>query len=196
MKKIIGLTGPSGAGKSTISAILQEAGAHVIDGDIVARRVVEKGKPALIALTETFGAHILLEDGALDRKALAKIAFSTPENLHKLNQITHKYIIAEIKREIEESACSVFVIDAAALFESGLDGICHKTVSVTAERSVRIGRIMARDGLTVDEATARIDAQQPDDFYISKSDFHVENTGAKDALSAQVNQILKDVSGE
>ncbi len=196
MKKIIGLTGPSGAGKSTISGILQDAGAYVIDADCVARRVVEKGMPALLELKEAFGTHIILEEGTLDRKALAKLAFSTPENLHKLNQITHKYIIAEIKREIEENERSVFVIDAAALFESGLDGICHKTVSVTAERSARIGRIMARDGLSQTEATARIDAQQPDDFYISRSDFHIENTGAQEALFAQVNQILKDVSGE
>ncbi len=196
MKKIIGLTGPSGAGKSTVSAMFSKRGAYVIDADCVARRVVEKGMPALLEITQEFGTGVLLQNGELNRKALAKIVFSSPEDLHKLNEITHKYIIAEIKREMEESSHAVFVIDAAALFESGLDSICDCTVSVTAEREVRIARIMARDGLTVQEATARIGAQQPDDFYISRSDYHLENNEEPDALLARVNQILKEVSSE
>jgi len=196
MKTIIGLTGPSGAGKSTVSAMFSKHGAHVIDADLVARRVVEKGMPALSEITQEFGTGVLLQNEELNRKALAKIVFASPEDLHKLNEITHKYIIAQIKREIEENSHTVFIIDAVALFESGLSDICDCTVSVTAEREVRIARIMARDGLTVEEATARIEAQQQDAFYISRSDFHVENNGEPDTLLARVNQILKDVSSE
>lgn len=196
MKTIIGLTGPSGAGKSTVSAMFSKRGAYVIDADCVARRVVEKGMPALSEITQAFGTGVLLQNGELNRKTLAKIVFSSPADLHKLNEITHKYIIAEIKREIEENSHAVFIIDAVALFESGLSAMCDRTVSVTAEKNVRIARIMARDGLTMEEATARIEAQQPDDFYISRSDFHVENNQEPDALLARVNQILKDVSSE
>lgn len=196
MKTIIGLTGPSGAGKSTVSAMFSKRGAHVIDADCVARRVVEKGMPALSEITQAFGTGVLLQNGELNRKALAKIVFSSPADLHKLNEITHKYIIAEIKREMEENSHAVFIIDAVALFESGLSAMCDRTVSVTAEKNVRIARIMARDGLTMEEATARIEAQQPDDFYISHSDFHVENNQEPDALLVAVNQILKDVSSE
>ena len=196
MKKIIGLTGPSGAGKSTAAKAFLSCGAHVLDGDIVARRVVEKGMPALSELTDAFGADVLLPNGELDRKKMAEIAFSTPENLHKLNSITHKYIIAEIKQEIKDSAKTVFVIDAAALFESGLDGICDATVAVTANKESRLARIMARDKLSAHEAEARISAQPKDDFYVLKSRYHIENDGDAAALSRFVSCILKEVECE
>ncbi len=196
MKKIIGLTGPSGAGKSTVAKQFSAGGAYVIDGDIVARRVVEQGKPALLELASAFGKGVLSSDGGLNRKQMAKLAFSTPENLHKLNSITHKYIIAEMKQEIAESDSAVFVIDAAALFESGLDGMCDATVAVTAKKESRLARIMARDNLTKGEAEARIAAQPKDDFYVSKSRYHIENDGDAASLSCHVNRILKEVECE
>lgn len=191
--KIVGLTGPSGAGKSTVSALFRKHGAHTIDGDIVARRVVEKGKPALFEIEKTFGSGVICDDGTLNRAALAKIVFASPDELHKLNVITHKYITEEIKQEIKTTNCSVVVIDAAALIESGIDKMCDCLICVTAKKDVRIMRIMARDNLTEQSARERIDAQPDDEFYISHSDFHIENNSDSGMLSANAEQIIKDV---
>ena len=196
MKKIIGLTGPSGAGKSTVSNAFYTLGAHVIDADRVARFVVEKGKPALFEIETTFGEQVILPGGELNRPALAEIVFRSPEALHKLNLITHKYIIEENQKEIEDAQEPCVVIDAAVLFESGLNELCHSVVCVTAERSLRLKRIMARDGLTIRQAQDRINAQNGDDFYVSRSDFHIENNGSSDALLAQAEQIFKGVCCE
>ncbi len=196
MKKIIGLTGPSGAGKSTAANVFRACGAHTIDADIVARRVVEKGKPALKEIKNAFGEQVILLSGELNRPALAEIVFHSPEELHKLNLITHKYIIEEIKREIEAAREKLVLIDAAVLFESGLDKLCDCVVCITAGRELRIKRIMERDGLSKQKAQDRINAQNGDEFYISRSDFHIENNGSDGMLSAQAEQIIKEVCSE
>ena len=196
MKKIIGLTGPSGAGKSTVSAVFRKLGAYTIDADKTARYVVEKGKPALSEIENTFGNRVMLPDGTLNRHALAEIVFNSPEDLHKLNLITHKYITEEIKKEIEAAKEEIVVIDAAVLFESGMDKLCCCVVCVTAGRDVRKNRIMARDGISEKMALDRIDAQNDDDYYISRSDFHIENNGSETALTALAGQIIKGVCSE
>lgn len=196
MKKIIGLTGPSGAGKSTVSRVFRSMGAHTVDADKTARVVVEKGKPALLEIQNVFGKTVMLSDGTLNRSALAKIVFNSPKDLHKLNMITHKYIAEEIKKEIESAVERVVIIDAAVLFESSLNSICDCVVCVTAGREMRQRRIMARDGLSMKQAQERIDAQNSDDFYISRSDLHIENNGSEAALFSQAEQIFKGVCGE
>ena len=95
MKKIIGITGPSGAGKSTVSAEFGKVGAHIIDADVVAREVVMPGKPALEEIKIEWPEAV--SEGVLDRKVMARIAFGSEAELHKLNSITHKYIISDIK---------------------------------------------------------------------------------------------------
>lgn len=196
MQKIIGLTGPSGAGKSTVSEAFRALGAHTIDADIIARRVVEKGKPALSEIENAFGSGVMRADGTLDRRALADIVFHSPEELHKLNKITHKYITEEIQAEIGRFKESVVVIDAAVLFESGLNRLCDCVVCVTADKKTRVARIMKRDGLTEKMALDRINAQQEDAFYIKNSDFHIENNGGAGALGGLAKQIIQGVCSE
>lgn len=189
MKKIIGITGPSGAGKSTVSAYFKRNGAHIIDADIVAREVVLPGKPALIEIKNEWPEAVI--DGILDRKVMARIAFGSDAELHKLNSITHKYIIDEIKEEIEKSDSTVFVIDAIALFESELIDLCDVTIAVIADKEIRVLRIMARDNLTRDEAESRVNAQKSDKFYTDRADFAIENS---DSLTDEkVGQILKEI---
>ncbi len=190
MKKIIGITGPSGAGKSTVSALFKESGAHIIDADIVAREVVTLGKPALDEIKKEWPEAVV--DGVLDRRVMARIAFSDESELHKLNSITHKYIIEEIKDEIKKSAATLFVIDAIALFESELKSMCDVTIAVIAKKDTRISRIMARDNLTRDAAESRINAQKSDDFYIDNADFTIYNDENSD-FCEKVGQILKEI---
>ncbi len=181
MPEIYGLTGPTGAGKTTVAALLAQKGFHVVDCDRLARRVTEKGSPTLQTLAAAFGADILLPDGTLERKALARKAFASPENEQKLNAITHPAITALARQEI--LACreqtSRVLVDAALLFASELYDYCFKTIVVTADPDVRQKRIMERDHLTQDEAAARMRAQPDAADYERRGDIVIRNNGGE-----------------
>lgn len=185
---IIGITGPSGAGKSTVSARFKEVGACTIDADIVAREVVAPGKPALEEIKKEWPQAVV--NGSLDRKVMARIAFGSDAELHKLNSITHKYIISDIKEKIKKSDADIFVIDAIALFESELVSMCDVTIAVIADKETRILRIMARDNLTRGEAENRINAQKNDEFYIENADYTIVNNHDTDE---EIGRILKEI---
>ncbi len=195
MKTVLGLTGGSGSGKSLASAYLKTKGAQIIDADKIAREIMSPHHPALSEVAEAFPG-VLLPDGNLDRKALAKIVFSDPNALAKLNQITHAYIIRQIEETLTKSHKHLLVIDAPLLFESGLDRLCTACLFVTAKKECRILRIMERDNLTKQEASARIDAQNKDDYFATRSRFVLENNGTKEELAAKLDYILKELDIE
>ncbi len=176
MKKLVGLTGKTGAGKSTVSAYLAEKGAYIIDGDIVARNVLEI-EPDLISRLENAFGEILNPDGTLNRKKLASAAFSTAGNTRKLNSIMHPAINKAIHREadIAFQNHSVVVVDAAAIIESGFADECDVMVVVTAPVEIRKQRILNRDCISEDDAMIRINAQNDDEFYNSRADYIIKN---------------------
>lgn len=191
---VIGMTGPTGSGKSTVGELLREKGFEIIDADKVARQVTEKGSPTLLELCSVFGDDILLEDGALDRAALAKKAFADKESLDKLNSITHPAIISLINQEIAQLKASgeiKIILDAPQLFEAGADKLCDFVLSVLADKSTRLDRIMSRDGITEEQALSRINAQKSDDFFAENSDFIIYNDTDVDALAPQVEFLIQ-----
>lgn len=171
MKKLVGLTGKTGAGKSTVSKYLSEKGAYIIDGDIVARKVLRDDGSILVKLCEAFG-NILDPEGALDRKALARTAFSTPENTDKLNKIIHPAINDAIHREADDAFLrhEVVVVDAAAIIESGFADECDLLYVVHAPEEIRKERIIKRDNISEEDALVRIKGQKSDEFYLSRAD--------------------------
>lgn len=173
LKKLVGLTGKTGAGKSTVSALLKEKGAYIIDGDIVARTVLVDNAVLLNKLCEEFGEEILNPDGTLNRRALAKKAFSTPENTKKLNSVMHPAINDLIFKEAEKafSDYDIVIVDAAAIIESGFTEKSDYLIVVHAPVEIRKERIIKRDGLTEADADVRINGQKDDEFYLSKADF-------------------------
>ncbi len=174
MKKLVGLTGKTGAGKSTISKYLSEKGAYIIDGDIVARQVLVDDARLLPRLSQAFG-NILNPDGTLNRKSLAKAAFSTPEKTRLLNSLMHPAINEAINRRAEEGFVNhqVVVVDAAAIIESGFAEQCDIMVVAHAPEDIRLERIMRRDNISREDAVVRINGQKDDDFYLSEADFVV-----------------------
>ena len=192
MSIVIGLTGPTGSGKSSTHTVCKEKGIKVIDCDMVARNVVEKGQPALKALTEKFGAEILLENGELDRKALAKIAFSSPQKTKMLNETIFPFIKGLVLSQIDGE---VVLLDAPTLFESGIDAICNKTIAVLAEKDIRLERILKRDNISLDDALIRLNAAKKDIFFTEKSDYVVyNNSDVKTFLNTfenLLNEIIK-----
>lgn len=175
---IYGLTGQTGAGKSTVGRLLSEKGYLIVDGDVAAREVVEKGSPVLSQLAEAFGSDILDENGELIRSALAKKAFANEESRQKLNSITHpavtKWSIDFIKKNLTKDHRGV-VIDAAAIFDSDIQRYCTKMIVVTAPEEERLERILRRDGITEEAAMLRIKAQKDEQYYKERADIIVRN---------------------
>ncbi len=189
---VYGLTGKTGAGKSTVAAFLKEKGFYIIDGDLIARHITDKGKPALTLLSEYFGEDIINTDGTLNRRLLASRAFSSKENTDMLNSITHPLICEEFEYELEKAENEGYtksVIDAAALLESECKNLCSKIIVVYAPEEMRFERILGRDGITEAEAKTRMQAQKSDEYYFSFADIIVKSFPPHD-IKEQLQAIL------
>ncbi len=195
MKKLIGLTGKTGAGKSTVSNYLKEKGAYIIDGDVVAREILEINKSILPELCENFGWDIMKEDGrTLNRKVLAKKAFSSPENTELLNSIMHPAINSEIRKQAEKAFLQydTVVVDAAAIIESGFADECDVLLVVHAPENVRKERIIKRDSLSEEDALVRIKGQKDDGYYLKKATYIISNFYDYD-LKKQIDSLTKEL---
>lgn len=190
MSITIGLTGPTGAGKSSATVRAAEMGFVTVDCDALAREAVEKETAGYKALVKVFGREILNKDGTLNRKALAKKAFSSAESTELLNQTLLPHIALLVKkRAIGEK----ILLDAPTLFESGIDSMCDFTVAVLADEAVRLNRITARDGIDDEAARLRISAGKSDEFYIENSDYIIRNNGDKGIFISEFENIINDM---
>ncbi len=188
---IVGLTGQTGAGKSTVTEAFAQNGFVILDCDGITRELQQK-KEVLDKLVSGFGEQILLEDGALNRKMLAALAFSEPKQTEKLNNIMIPIIKAELDARIAEAQSHGkrhILLDAPTLFESGVDKMCDRKVSVLAAEEVRLQRILSRDGITEEQARLRMSAQQKDAYYTVRSDFVLRNNGTKEQLLKQGEEL-------
>lgn len=188
----IGLCGGMGAGKTEVSRILAKMGVPSINTDELSRTACEKGSECVNELVQFFGKSILASDGSLDRKALAKIAFSKAEYTNKLNKITHPHITDVMNRQLEEfekQGVSAVFIDAPLLFESGLDKEFDFNVAVIADEESRIARALKRDGITREAAIERMKKQKSNDFLIENCDYYIENNGSSEELEQKVKDL-------
>jgi len=186
----VGLTGGIGAGKSTVSALLAERGAVVIDYDLLAREVVEVGKPALAAIVERFGLGVLLADGSLNRPALGDIVFADSEARRDLESITHP-AIGELAWSLDAAAPdgAIVVHDHPILVEVGLAGLMDLVVVVDVAEDVQIDRLVRLRGMTEADARARVGAQSSRDERLAAADVVIDNTGSEAELAAQVDKL-------
>ncbi|NLL05987.1 MAG: dephospho-CoA kinase [Clostridiaceae bacterium] len=188
MRKI-GVTGGIGSGKSTVSKILASFGAQIIDADILAKQVVEKGQKALREIVECFGEEILDPDGNLDREKLSGIVFKDKQKLEVLNRITHAHIAKRIIEEIDSlNNTEIAVVDAPIPIKHGFLDVVDEVWAVIADKEVRIKRVMERSGLTYNEVEDRIKSQLSDDYYKSISKVVIVNNGCVENLRRQVKK--------
>ena len=193
--KVIGLTGGTGSGKSVVSKSLAAAGAVIVDADKIAHEIILKGEPAYQEIIEYFGTGILDGEENISRKKLGEIVFNDKEKLAFLNQCTHKYITAEVKRQIAEAksegTATAIIVDAPLLLEAKLETVCDLVWVVYAEPEVRAQRVMARDGITYELAKARIANQKSWEEYKAAADAVIDNSKDLSYLEGQLNEILK-----
>lgn len=174
----VGLTGKTGAGKTTVASHLKEKGCYVIDGDVIARQITEKGSEVLPLLQKAFGEDILDENGELIRKKLAERAFSSKESTAHLNSITHPVIKQRCEAEMAKAdslGYKTSLIDAAALLDSDCKDLCQKIIVVTAPEDIRLERILGRDDISYEQAMTRIKAQKDDEYYFRHADIIIRN---------------------
>jgi len=190
MNKIIGVTGPSGAGKGLFCSYLAEFGCTVIDCDKIAHSVTKKGSECLNELVKAFGAEILAKDGRLNRRKLAKIAFSDPKKTEMLNAITHPAILKIIDDKIEKAKSTV-ALDAPLLYEGGLDKICDIVAVIDADQETRLDRIIKRDRLTREAALTRLKAKKP--LEPNAKTRYYSNNGTTTQLRAFAREVFESV---
>lgn len=190
---LVGLTGQTGAGKTTVSDVFAEHGFAILNADHIARSVVQSGSPCLEEIVAAFGEKILLPDGTLDRKQTAAVIFSDPEAKKQYEGIIFPHIIRGVFHAIDSLATEGvdrILLDAPTLFESGLHTACDHVVSVVAEETIRLKRIMQRDSMTVEEARRRMSAQHSTEFFRSHADSVLENNGSLAELIAQAEAMI------
>lgn len=188
--KIIGITGVSGSGKTTISKMIQQqCEAEVIDADKIAKDLTQGDTEYLQEIVAEFGEKILDENQKLKRQELANIIFEDKAKKERLDKLTQKYVVEEIKRQIEKSRAQLIILDVPLLYESKLNEICNITIGVIANQQEEINRICARDNITVEQAIARLKNQHNNEFFIENCDYIVENTNLEKAQE-ELNKIL------
>jgi dephospho-CoA kinase len=186
----IGLTGGIGAGKSVLSATFAQCGGIIVDGDVIAREVVEPGTEGLASLVDAFGDDILLPDGALDRPALAAKAFRDDEARQRLNGIVHPLVgkrRAEIIAAVHDDA--VVVEDIPLLVESGMAPLFPLVVIVHADVEVRLRRLVEQRGMSEEDARARIAAQADDEQRRAVADVWLDNSGTQEDLVGRTRDV-------
>ena len=193
----LGLTGSIAVGKSFVLGVLAELGCRVLDADVTARQVVAPGTPGLKAVVEAFGSEVLRGDGTLDRARLGAIVFADEAKRKTLNSILHPFIIAaqddQVRTWQRETPDGVAVVDAALMIESGGYRRFDKLIVVHCRPEVQLDRLIARDGLSPEEAARRIAAQMPQAEKIKFADFLIDTSEGFDSARAQTEAVFREL---
>jgi dephospho-CoA kinase len=191
---LVGLTGGIASGKSTVSAMLAERGAEVIDADHIARQVVMPGTRAWCRIRDHFGPGVLHNDGQIDRQALADIVFADQAKLTVLNEITHPEIFARIADRLEahHDQDVVVVLDAALLIEAGLADGVDVVIVTHSPREIQVERLRAK-GMGERDASSRIEAQLAPDQRLARADIVIDNSGSLEDLGRRVDEVWKQL---
>jgi dephospho-CoA kinase len=194
---LVGLTGGVATGKSTVAKMFKQGGAAVINADLLARQVVEPGKPAWRAIVKLFGKTVLNHDRSLDRQALGSIVFHNPKKRRQLERIIHPRVAREQQRLVrwiaKRKPHAVVIYEVPLLFEAGVDKRVDKIIVVTVDRNTQIARLKKRNGLSRAEALRRIRSQMPLAKKTQQADHVLNGTLSRPSLRKQVGQIFKSL---
>lgn len=191
----IGLTGGIASGKSTVLTFFKDKGIPYIDADVVAREVVEPGTEGLKAIVDTFGSHVLQDDGTLNREALGAIVFHNEEKRQLLNSCLKTHIrnrIMELTSQYEQGNTPILIYDIPLLIEGEWYTMMDEVWLVYVNETTQIERLMSRNGYTREDALARINSQMRLDDKCAYADIIIDNNGTPHDLTVQLNTIWNE----
>ena len=184
----LGLTGLIACGKSTVSKMLEELGATLIDADLVGHEIMLPGTEAYQKIVERFGTGILADDGKIDRTKLGPIVFKDPQALKDLDGITHPAVRARTRQLIAEAKTEVVVIEAIKLIEAGMSQYYDTIWIVICNPEQQVVRLMATRNMTEDQARIRLEAQGSIDWKLKLAQVIIDNSGTLDETREQVKR--------
>lgn len=193
MSFVLGITGGIASGKSTVVTLFKEQGFPVVDGDIVAREVVEPDTEGLHALKKVFGSEIIKENGALDRKRLGTIVFQDEEQRNLLNRTLDSYIRKEITKQTEEAkrVSPLVIVDIPLLYEGKYEAMMDQVAVVYVTPEIQLQRLMMRNDFSEKEALERINSQLSLEEKRKRADVVIDNCSSKETTQRQVLDWLK-----
>ncbi len=194
---VVGLTGGIASGKSTVSDMLEELGAVLIDFDLIARQVVEPGTRGLEAIVNCFGKQILAEDGTLDRKKLSKIVFQNFKKRKKLESFTHPLIYEEFFKQMDAIAKkdpdAVIQVSIPLLIEQSMQQAFDNLIIVYVSQKTQVERLVQRDGISIKEANNILKSQLPIDEKVGFANFIINNENTIEETRKQVNEVWREL---
>jgi len=196
--RIVGLTGSIACGKSSVANIMtrrMKNKLHIIDFDKLGHKALDAGSPAHKLVRNQFGDEICSHDWTIDRKRLGDICFNDSKKLKFLNSAVRTQIIMlfvwEMIQQVFWKRRSTIVLDAALLFESGLNWLCDKTIAVILDKDAQISRLIYRDNCEIDMAIRKIDAQMPSEKKGLMADIQIDNNVTIQQLNQRVKALLQ-----
>ena len=197
----VALTGGIATGKSHCLRRFRDLGAPVIDADVLARDAVAPGSPTLASILSAFGVDVRTPDGALDRSALARIVFASPDARRMLEAIVHPAVYHGLARWFEDlegrhPQPEVAIADIPLLYETGREGDFDRVVVAACGRPQQIERLMARDGLSRPAALARLAAQLPIEEKVRRADHVIDTSDSVEETDRQVDVVWRLLRGE
>src|SRR5690554_30456 len=192
----VALTGNIASGKSSVARVWARLGAHIIDADVLARRAVEPGSPALDRIARAFGPEVLDPGGGLNREAMRGIVFRDEAARRRLEAIVHPEVArlrAAEEERLEREGARVVVSDIPLLFEVGLEDEFDVVVLVDAPEAVRLERLVRDRGLSREEAQRMIAAQMPAEPKRRRADIVIENAGTLEELEASAERVWREL---
>jgi dephospho-CoA kinase len=195
---IVGLTGGVASGKTTVSRVLKEEGAYIIDADQIARELVQPQTPAWKKLVKAFGPEILQEDGLIHRKKLADKVFANLQDRKLLNRILHPRIRKEMERRVrgigQKDPEAIVVIDAPLLVELGEHCQMDKLIVVASTQTQQIERLKKRDGISPEEALRIFSSQMPIEDKVKLADFVIRNDGSFRETKKKAREVFEELT--
>ena len=195
---IVGITGGIGSGKGLVTEFFRSRGAAIIDADEISHELTQPRSPVLADIAGAFGEGVVREDGSLDRGHLARLVFDDPQALSRLNAMTHPAIRSEVERRLarltEEKRTGVVCIVAPLLLEAGYRENVDRLLVVVADERERVGRVMARNGLTEDDVKKRMAAQMPPAEQTRGADWVVDTTRGEEDACGQLEAVWAELN--
>jgi len=191
---VVGLTGGIGCGKSEAAQYLESLGAAHLDADAVSRALTAPGGEALPQIRAFFGDDVFLPDGSLDRAALGKLVFASEPLRRALEGIMHPLVQRNMMLAMDEAArqgVPVVILDVPLLFETGMDALCDETWALYVDRERQVARIVARDGLSPEDAVARIESQMPVEERNARATHTVNTDRPIERTRAELEQLYR-----